>query len=124
MRLKVKSDLTRVLYERGMSRDEIIDFYRFIDWVIRLPKALTVQYNEVIDKIEEEKKVKILTSIEERGIQAGLLQGKQEGFLQGSQKEKSLVAKNMLDEGLSLDLIKKVTGLNELELMTLEKVEC
>jgi recombination-promoting nuclease RpnB len=48
----------------------------------------------------------------EKGLQAGLLQGKY------------LIAKNMLDEGLSVDLIKKVTGLSELELMTLEEVEC
>ncbi|WP_295882092.1 hypothetical protein [uncultured Thiohalocapsa sp.] len=38
-----KLHLTRRLYERGLPRQTIIDLYRFLDWLMRLPEDLELQ---------------------------------------------------------------------------------
>ena len=40
LRKQWKTELTRLLYERGYSRTGIINLYRFIDWVLTLPEVL------------------------------------------------------------------------------------
>ncbi len=42
-RLGDKLALTRRLYERGFPRQRIIDLYRFLDWLLRLPDDLELQ---------------------------------------------------------------------------------
>ncbi len=74
-RLEWKVRLVRGLYERGYGRDEIIDLFRFIDWVITLPEELEEQFDQVLEEIEEERRVEYITSIERRGIRKGIEQG-------------------------------------------------
>jgi hypothetical protein len=35
-----KFTLIRGLYERGLDRQDILNLYRFIDWLMQLPKGL------------------------------------------------------------------------------------
>jgi hypothetical protein len=46
--------LTRRLYERGLPRQTIIDLYRFLDWLMRLPEDLELHYTDAIVRIEEQ----------------------------------------------------------------------
>jgi len=39
-RKTAKLRLVRLMYDRGYSRAEILELFRIIDWMIRLPKAL------------------------------------------------------------------------------------
>ncbi len=78
-RLQAKWQLTRRLYERGFDKRVIIGLYRFLDWVMTLPEALTVQYRQQLNDYEEEKKVKYVTSIERLGIKQGVEIGQQLG---------------------------------------------
>ncbi|MBE8969664.1 hypothetical protein IQ277_26635 [Nostocales cyanobacterium LEGE 12452] len=39
-RKRWKLDLTKRLYEKGYQREDIINLFRFIDWVMRLPEEL------------------------------------------------------------------------------------
>lgn len=55
--------------------------------------------------------------LEQKGLQKGLEQGLQQGLEQSRYE----MAKNLLAEGLSLDLVKKVTQLPDLDLTELEK---
>jgi hypothetical protein len=43
-------------YERGLPRQTIIDLYRFLDWLMRLPEDLELQFTETIHRIEEQLK--------------------------------------------------------------------
>ena len=43
-RRPAKLMLARRLYELEYSRDEIIDLYRFIDWLLRLPDVVEAQF--------------------------------------------------------------------------------
>lgn len=74
-RFNIKFALTRRLYDKGLSRDAILNLYRFMDWVLSLPKDLEIRYNQGIKKLEEERSVKYVTSAERIGMEKGRLQG-------------------------------------------------
>ncbi|MCC5599057.1 cytosolic protein [Nostoc favosum] len=74
-RKRWKLDLTKRLYEKGYQREDIINLFRFIDWVMRLPEELENSFWQEVTQYEEEKKMPYITSVEKRGIREGLLQG-------------------------------------------------
>ncbi|MEO5376549.1 MAG: DUF4351 domain-containing protein [Magnetococcus sp. DMHC-6] len=78
-RFKKKVSMTRSLYQHGFNRQEIIDFYRFIDWVLSLPAELDNQFWEDLSNYEENKKMPYITSVERIGEEKGKLIGIQIG---------------------------------------------
>src|SRR5260364_144966 len=119
-RFDYKVALTRKLYEQGLSRDDIITLYKFLDWVMTLPEDLKIQYNQSIDEIEKERNVQILTSIEERGWKKGIQQGMQASQAEVWRKAKLEDAREMRAAQLDLDLIKRITKLTDEDLAELE----
>jgi flagellar biosynthesis/type III secretory pathway protein FliH len=75
------------LYRRGFDRQQVIDLFRVIDWMMRLPKDLQAQLRQDLNTLEEESKMVYITSIEqlakEEGMQAGMQQGMQQGRVVG-----------------------------------------
>lgn len=82
-RFALKWRLTRMLYERGYSKQDVLSLFRFIDWMMALPPELEQQLQAQMIAYEEEQKVPYITSIERMGIQKGLQQGRQEGLVLG-----------------------------------------
>jgi hypothetical protein len=84
-----KFRLTKMLYERGYERQQILDLYRFIDWLIILPEPLEREFWQELQTYEEERKVTYVTNAErfgfERGIQEGEQRGRQTGIQEGEQ---------------------------------------
>lgn len=76
-----KLSLTRRLYERGYQRQQIIDLFRFIDWVMALPKELEEDFRQQLNVYEEERRMQYVTSIERIGMEKGIQQGIQQGAL-------------------------------------------
>jgi len=78
-RLYWKKELVRGLYERGYEERKIRELFRFIDWVMALPKELERSFRDEVNKIEEERRMRYVTSIErlakEEGIEEGIGQG-------------------------------------------------
>jgi len=70
-----KLRLTRKLYERGYSREEVLGLYRFIDMVLSLPEELEEEYHEEIFKEEEVRDMPYITTAERIGMRKGLQQG-------------------------------------------------
>ena len=85
-RYNLKFALTRRLYDKGLSRDAILNLYRFMDWVLSLPEDLEIRYNQDIKKLEEKRTVKYITSAERIGMKMGYEQGMLQGALQGEHK--------------------------------------
>ena len=83
IRLQTKIALTRQLYECGWEKNDIINLYRFIDWILILPPALDSAYHEEIQQIEEENKVQFVTTAERIGIANGSEQGLEKGIEKG-----------------------------------------
>ncbi|MEO5372231.1 MAG: DUF4351 domain-containing protein [Magnetococcus sp. DMHC-1] len=76
-RFKQKIRITRMLYERGFSRQQIVDLFRFIDWVLSLPEELDNQYWENLSNCEENRKMRYITSVERIGHKRGMIEGQQ-----------------------------------------------
>jgi hypothetical protein len=71
--------LTRRLYRLGYDRQRVIDLFRFIDWVLHLPKPQELAFWQDVREIEEEKHMRYITSVERIGMEQGLQQGLQQG---------------------------------------------
>ncbi len=63
-RLRWKIRLVRQLYERGYERQEVLELFRFIDWVLALPDELDEKFRHEVRKYEEELRMRYVTSIE------------------------------------------------------------
>ena len=60
-----------------------------------------------------------LKEAREKGLEEGIEQGLERGLEQGRKEEKIETAKNLLKNGISLEIIMKSTGLSEEELNSL-----
>ncbi|MCA9793812.1 MAG: Rpn family recombination-promoting nuclease/putative transposase [Candidatus Eremiobacteraeota bacterium] len=85
-RMTAKLNLTRGLYRRGLSRDQIHKLWRLLDWLMTLPPPYALQFGEKLAKYEQEDAVPYICMFEQRGIQKGLEQGRQEGLEQGLER--------------------------------------
>ncbi len=74
-RLNSKIKLTRLLYQRGFAKEDILNLYTFIDWVMVLPKDLEIIYNNEIEQFEETQQMAFITGMEQRGIDKGFQMG-------------------------------------------------
>ena len=79
-RLRWKWDLTRRLYEAGFSRQDILELYRLLDWLMRLPEGLEREYKETLKNYEQSKVMPYVTSIERIGREEGLTEGRVEAL--------------------------------------------
>jgi hypothetical protein len=86
-RLERKLALVRMLYERGYARQDILELFRFIDWVMVLPEDLETDFADAVGKYEEAMKMPYVTSVErvgqKRGEKIGEERGKQIGEKRG-----------------------------------------
>ncbi|MBF0164299.1 MAG: hypothetical protein HQM01_07355 [Magnetococcales bacterium] len=85
-RYQAKWRLIRRLYEQGYDRQQVIDLFRFIDWVLNLPKALDDQLVMEIIEFEESQKMPYISSVERFGEERGRLMGIQIGEQRGRQE--------------------------------------
>jgi len=81
-RKRWKLYLVRRLYERGYRREDVINLFHFIDWLMRLPEGMEESFLTEMHQYEEGKKMEYITSVERIGIKKGIQQGIQQGFLQ------------------------------------------
>lgn len=78
-RLLKKIILVRLLYQNGWHKQRILDFFMIIDWLMHLPTEFTVQFKTELHRLEEEDKMRYVTSIERLAMAEGIQQGIQQG---------------------------------------------
>lgn len=78
-RLVSKLALTRRLYEQGYERQDVVNLFCFIDWVMNLPAALEQEFWQAVRNLEEERRMPYITSVERIAIQKGIEQGIEQG---------------------------------------------
>lgn len=71
-RLQWKLTLIRSLYERGYTKNEVLQLFRLIQWMMVLPKELELSFQEEQSRYEEEKRMPYLMSIERDAIMKNL----------------------------------------------------
>jgi len=118
-----------------------LSLYQFIDWLMVLPRELSVKFHDTIKEYEEEKKMAYITTAEKIGIEKGLQQGIEKGLQQGIEKGLQQGLREAISLGLELkfgkeglrlyekisriDDVKKLEGIKNAirEAKTLEDVE-
>ena len=111
-RYEFKKRLAKLLKERGYGEKKFIDLMSFIDGIMFLPDDLEIEYEkEVKEEIGggQEMVPMELTNLYRTGINIG----RKEGI----EKEKYSIALSMLQNGMTKDMVEKITGLSR------EKVE-
>ncbi|WP_374583114.1 Rpn family recombination-promoting nuclease/putative transposase [Pseudoduganella sp.] len=89
--LASKLRLTRLLYERGWSKRRIIAMFKVINWMMVLPEPQQARYWHAVLKLEKERKMELITPLEQwfmdkgwkKGVQHGLEQGHEKGRMEG-----------------------------------------
>jgi len=90
-----KVRLTRMLYERGYGREEVLGLYRFIDLVINLPEDLEEAYHDEIIKEEEVKGMPYITTAERIGMRKGMLEEAREMVLEALEERFGIVPEDV-----------------------------
>ncbi|MBF0610107.1 MAG: DUF4351 domain-containing protein [Magnetococcales bacterium] len=89
-RYSAKWQILYGLYQRGFTRQQIIDLFRFIDWILSLPEDADKRFWQELSNFEEQRKMSYITSVErigmERGMERGIQIGEQRGLQIGEQK--------------------------------------
>ncbi|MEH2231969.1 MAG: transposase [Nostoc sp.] len=80
-RLQWKLSLVRRLYERGYSREDIRELFRFIDWVMVLPKELALSFKTEVRSYEEADRMRYVTSIERLAKEEGIVENARESII-------------------------------------------
>jgi len=65
----------RNLYERGFSAKDVRELFRVIDWLMVLPTPLEIMFRSDVDKIQEERHMPYVTSIERLARREGMREG-------------------------------------------------
>jgi len=122
-RSEVKLELLRECYKRGYEKSQRATLLKAIDWVIRIPDRYQKKISDEILKLEEEYKMPYVTSWEriarKEGRKEGRMEGKREGKMEGIVEGKRETARQMLNDGVTIEKIVKYTGLTEKEVKAL-----
>jgi len=81
-RLNWKLSLVRRLYERGYSRQDILELFRFIDWLMVLPEELKLSFKEIAKSHEEVGRMRFVSYLEELAIEEGILRKGREDVIE------------------------------------------
>lgn len=103
-RYAAKRRLVRLLYQRGWERQRVINLFAVLDWMMRLPKALERQLWQEIEAIEEEQRMRYVTSVERFydekwkniRIEECRQEGRREGLREGHQKGEAGLLRKLL----------------------------
>ncbi|BAU06615.1 DUF4351 domain-containing protein [Fischerella sp. NIES-3754] len=100
-----KFGLIRRLYDLGLQEQDIRNLYRFIDWVMILPKALENQFWEELKQFEQERSMTYITTGERIGYELGKQEGEQTIILRLLQKRLGDLSPEVRQRIQSLSLI-------------------
>ncbi len=71
-RMQEKTALIKHLYRKGFSKQDIINLFRFIDWLMFLPEKEDDLFWDEVSVLEKEEKMPYITSVERRGYKRGV----------------------------------------------------
>jgi flagellar biosynthesis/type III secretory pathway protein FliH len=92
-----KVRLIRELYDRGMSREDVLQLFRIIDWMMDLPQALEQLFRQEAEQIEQERHMPYVTSVERLAKEEGKAEGLIEGLMEGQTKERAAMLIRVLE---------------------------
>lgn len=77
-----KLRIVRGLDERGYTRQDILELFRVIDWMMMLPADPDQAFHYSLEQYEGETRMPYITSIERNAIEKGREEGREQGLRQ------------------------------------------
>lgn len=114
-------ELVRQLYEPGYNQDHVLNLFRFLDWVLVLPKRLEAEFWTELKAYEEERKMPYITSVERIGFERGHDQGVKEEAQRSLERSRSLILRQLTRQVGTLP-DKALTKINTLSIERLESL--
>lgn len=117
LRKATKFALTRRLYEAGYARQDVLELFRFIDWLLQLPAELEQAFWQEMTAYEEAQRMTYITTVERRGIEIGRAEGEAIGRAEGLRAGIALALELKFGEqGLALiPTLAQISDLTQLE---------
>lgn len=84
-----KWSLVRRLFERGYSREDVVQLFRLIDWMMVLPEELQREFKEELSRYQEDSQMPFLSRIE--------LDAKQEGIEEERQQTRQILRETVIE---------------------------
>jgi len=103
-RKEAKLTLTKRLYEQGYQREDIINLFKFIDWLMSLPTELEQEFQQELNQYEEEKRMPYITSVERMGMEKGM-------------RESVIDALEIRFENVPSELVNKISQIQDTSLL-------
>jgi hypothetical protein len=100
-----KFQLTRRLFEQGFDRQDIIELFLFLDWLMELPSELKREFKNEFHQYQEDRQMRYISTIEQIGIEDNQIE----------------IARCLLQEGVAMDIIARSTKLSIERLKELQK---
>ncbi|MFM9964729.1 MAG: cytosolic protein [Planctomycetaceae bacterium] len=116
-RLRWKTQLVRFLFERGWTRQDILELFRLIDWLMVLPDELKRTFDADLVAFEKEKQMPYITDFERCAIERGQAKGLAQAHLEGLRDTIQAVLEVRFGgiEPLTLEELKSLTDLAALQ---------
>lgn len=80
-RFEWKWRIVRSLYEREYGERKVRRLFRLVDWFMRLPEPLAIEFRENLERFEGDQKMPYVTSVEQLAKAEGKAEGKAETIL-------------------------------------------
>jgi len=64
--------LVRGLFEQGYSRDDVVELFRLVDWMMGLPTDLEQEFRAALRQYQEERQMPYITSVERLAKEEGV----------------------------------------------------
>lgn len=77
-RLSAKTQLVKALFDKGLGAEDVRRLFRFIDWIMALPKPLGKVFWQEITQFQEERQMPFITTPQRIGREEGLMMGRLE----------------------------------------------
>lgn len=106
-RLQSKLSLVRGLYQRGYNRNEILELFRLIEWMMVLPKGLAQEFRTELKRVREENQMPYITGFE----RDGMVQNARESAIAVLETRFEIVPKQLQDMVNTLENIQKLKEL-------------
>ncbi|MGD2183446.1 hypothetical protein [Lusitaniella coriacea] len=119
-----KLALVKSLYQRGLTREDIVELFRLIDWLIALPETEEQLLWSEIESLEKERGMPYITSVERFGIEKGRQEGLQEGQITQRQEDILRILEVRFEEipGEIRELVGKIKELEVLGTLLVQSV--
>ena len=110
-RFRWKVRLVQGLYDRGLSKEEVRQLFRLLDWMVQLPEELQQEFRQELHTFEEAKKMPYVTSIERLAREEGKQEAWVETLALGLEVKFGAAGKKLLPKIQALQDVKKLRAL-------------